>query len=82
MDFSRSAVAEDYLRRLSEFMNQEVMPAEAQYKQQLNGGADWRQWRQPATAQGCILRRPRCRMRQAQSRPQRCGTGAGQRQYP
>ncbi len=48
MDFSRSAVAEDYLRRLSEFMNQEVMPAEAQYKQQLNGGADWRQWRQPA----------------------------------
>ncbi len=48
MDFSRSAVAEAYLRRLSEFMDSEVMPAETEYKQQLNGGGDWRQWRQPA----------------------------------
>lgn len=47
MDFRRSAVAEDYLRRLTEFMHEEVMPAEAQYKQQLNGGGDWSQWRQP-----------------------------------
>ena len=48
MDFRRSALAEDFLRRLTEFMNHEVMPAEAEYKKQLNGGENWRQWNQPA----------------------------------
>ncbi len=50
MDFTPSAKAQDYITRLTDFMNREVAPIEAEYRAQnraLNAGPDWRDWRVP-----------------------------------
>src|SRR3954469_19233287 len=48
MDFSPSAAARQTLERLTAFMQEHVVPAEAIYHSQLaQGGGDWTQWRQP-----------------------------------
>jgi len=47
MDFSPSPKAAEYFERMQAFMREHVLPAEAGYRDELAGGADWRQWRQP-----------------------------------
>jgi alkylation response protein AidB-like acyl-CoA dehydrogenase len=47
MDFKSSAKAAEYHARLEAFMREHVLPAEAGYRDELAGGADWRSWRQP-----------------------------------
>ena len=48
MDFGHSPRAQEYIERVSAFMRDHITPAEEAYHAQLTGGADWRQWRQPA----------------------------------
>jgi acyl-CoA dehydrogenase len=47
MDFSVSAKAQGYTHRLSAFMQEHVLPAEAEYYAQLPNLPDWRHWKQP-----------------------------------
>ena len=47
MDFKPSPKAAEYHARMGAFMREHVLPAEAGYRDELVGGADWRQWRQP-----------------------------------
>src|SRR5580704_18013721 len=47
MDFSVSAKAQGYIHRLSGFMQEHVLPAEAEYYAQLPNLPDWRHWKQP-----------------------------------
>jgi hypothetical protein len=47
MDFSRSPKAQSYVRRLSAFMQEYVLPAEPEYCSQLQNIPDWRGWKQP-----------------------------------
>ncbi len=47
MDFSLSASAQAMLSRLQDFVVAEVLPRESDYFAELQGGADWRRWRQP-----------------------------------
>ena len=47
MDFSLSATAKAYVQRLSAFMEQHVLPAEAEYHAELQNLPDWRGWKQP-----------------------------------
>src|SRR6202521_1289820 len=47
MDFSLSPKAQGYLQRLSEFMQEHVVPAEPEYCEQLQNLPDWRGWKQP-----------------------------------
>jgi len=47
MDFSPSAEARSYIQRLSAFMQEHVLPAEAEYCSQLQNLPDWRGWKQP-----------------------------------
>ncbi|CAN0627618.1 protein of unknown function [Burkholderia multivorans] len=48
MDFSPSGRCRELSERLERFMQDEVLPAEADYAAQLTGSPDWRQWRQPS----------------------------------
>ena len=48
MDFAHTERTRALMQRLSRFMRDEVVPAEADYSASLGGGADWRCWRQPA----------------------------------
>jgi len=48
VDFAHSECAQTLMQRLSRFMRDEVAPAEPAYAASLGGGADWRNWRQPA----------------------------------
>lgn len=48
MDFTHTQPTLALIARLQRFMDEEVVPAEPLYADQLVGGADWRQWRQPA----------------------------------
>ena len=48
MNFDHSLIAKDLIARMQKFMQEEVLPAEATYYQQLKGGSDWTQWQQPA----------------------------------
>ena len=48
MDFAVSERTRSYGDRLSAFLRDLVLPAEATYASQLQRTADWRQWRQPA----------------------------------
>jgi acyl-CoA dehydrogenase len=47
MDFSLSPRAQSYIQRLSAFMEEHVLPAEAEYCAQLQNLPDWRGWKQP-----------------------------------
>jgi acyl-CoA dehydrogenase len=47
MDFSCSPSAQSYIRRLSAFMQEHVLPAEPEYCAQLQNRPDWRSWTQP-----------------------------------
>jgi len=47
MDFTISPLAEDYRRRLTEFIQEHVSPAEAPYYRDVSDVADWRTWKQP-----------------------------------
>jgi hypothetical protein len=47
MDFSVSPKAQEYIQRLSAFMQDHVLPAEPEYYAQLQNVPDWRQWKQP-----------------------------------
>src|SRR5208337_4107869 len=47
MDFSPSAEARSYIQRLSAFMQEHVLPAEAEYFTQVQSLSDWRNWKQP-----------------------------------
>jgi acyl-CoA dehydrogenase len=47
MDFSASPTAQSYVRRLSAFMQDYVLPAEPEYCAQLQNVADWSGWKQP-----------------------------------
>jgi alkylation response protein AidB-like acyl-CoA dehydrogenase len=48
MDFAPSARSHELGGKLASFMAEEVLPAEKSWAESLNGGADWRAWRQPA----------------------------------
>lgn len=48
MDFTHSERSLDLAERLRRFMREEVLPAECEYAEALNGGPDHRHWRQPA----------------------------------
>ncbi len=48
MDFAYSAKAQDYIARLTAFMNEHVYPAEETYFKSLTLSHDHTQWRQPA----------------------------------
>jgi acyl-CoA dehydrogenase len=48
MDFAPSPRAQDYVRRLTAFMQEHVLPAEAKYLGAAGNDGDWRQWKQPA----------------------------------
>jgi acyl-CoA dehydrogenase len=48
VDFAHSERTQTLMQRLSRFMRDEVVPAEAAYAASLGGAADWRNWRQPA----------------------------------
>jgi alkylation response protein AidB-like acyl-CoA dehydrogenase len=47
MDFKPSAKAAEYHARVEAFMREQVMPAEVAYRDELAGGAEWWNWRQP-----------------------------------
>src|SRR5579872_4886574 len=47
MDFSVSPKAQEYIQRLSAFMQDHVLPAEPEYYSQVQNVLDWRQWKQP-----------------------------------
>ncbi len=48
MDFAPSSKAAEFTGRMSAFMREHVLSAEAGYRDELVGGADWRRWKQPA----------------------------------
>ena len=48
MDFAPSARSQELGGKLARFMAEEVLPAEKSWFASMNGGADWRTWRQPA----------------------------------
>jgi alkylation response protein AidB-like acyl-CoA dehydrogenase len=48
MDFSLSPRAQNYVQRLSAFMQEHVLPAEAEYFAQVQNHSDWRAWKQPS----------------------------------
>ncbi len=47
MDFSPSPKARGYIQRLSAFMQEHVLPAEAEYCSQVQNLPDWPGWKQP-----------------------------------
>ena len=47
MDFSPSPKAQSYIQRVSEFMQEHILPAEAEYQAELSDSSDWRVWKQP-----------------------------------
>ena len=47
MDFGFSEKTQSYIRRVTEFMRDHVLPAEDRYRSQLRHTSDWRQWVQP-----------------------------------
>ena len=47
MDFSPSSRAQDYLQRLTAFVQEHVLPAEPEYCAQLQNLPDWHNWKQP-----------------------------------
>jgi len=47
MDFSLSPRAQNYVQRLSAFMQEHVLPAQPEYCAQLQNLLDWRGWKQP-----------------------------------
>jgi acyl-CoA dehydrogenase len=47
MDFSLTQQAQDYLQRVSAFMQEHVLPAEPEYYSQVQNFPDWRSWKQP-----------------------------------
>jgi acyl-CoA dehydrogenase len=47
MDFSPSPRAQEFGKRLTAFMQEHVLPAEAEYCAQLRNHPDWRGWKQP-----------------------------------
>jgi acyl-CoA dehydrogenase len=48
VDFTHSERTRTFMQRLSDFMREEVVPAERAYGAALGGSSDWRAWRQPA----------------------------------
>src|SRR5580698_6711298 len=48
MHFAPSIRAQDYLQRLGAFMQEHVLPGEAQYCSEVQNVADWRTWKQPS----------------------------------
>jgi acyl-CoA dehydrogenase len=48
MDFSRSKKAQSYVERVTEFMQEHVLPAEPEYHAQVQNSPDWKNWEQPA----------------------------------
>ncbi|WP_370337630.1 acyl-CoA dehydrogenase family protein [Parvularcula marina] len=49
MEFALSDKAQDYYDRMTAFLEEEILPAEAAYHAELTGGGDWTKWRQPET---------------------------------
>ena len=47
MDFSLSTRAQSYVQRLLAFVEEDILPAEAEYSAQLQNLPDWRSWKQP-----------------------------------
>src|SRR5208282_302194 len=47
MNFSPSPKAENYVERLSAFMQEHVLPAESEYYARLQNVPDWHGWKQP-----------------------------------
>jgi acyl-CoA dehydrogenase len=47
MDFSLTQRAQDYIQRVSAFMQEHVLPAEPEYYSQVHNLPDWRSWKQP-----------------------------------
>jgi acyl-CoA dehydrogenase len=56
MDFSPSPQAQAYVERLLAFMQQHVLPAEAEYFAQLQNVSEWRCWKQPAVMEALKAR--------------------------
>src|SRR5580658_6048869 len=48
MHFAASTRAQDYLQRLGAFMQEHVLPGEAEYCSEVQNVADWRAWKQPS----------------------------------
>jgi len=48
MHFAPSTRAQDCLRRLGTFMQEQVLPCEAKYCSEVQNVADWRTWKQPS----------------------------------
>src|SRR5580700_10560915 len=48
MDFAIPLRAQDYLQRLAAFIEEHVLPGEAQYGSEVQNVADWRTWKQPS----------------------------------
>jgi acyl-CoA dehydrogenase len=47
MDFTPSSRAQEYVQRLTAFMQEYVLPAEAGYSPAAGNHGDWRKWKQP-----------------------------------
>lgn len=60
MDFTHSERTQTLMQRLSRFMRDEVVPAEATYAASLGGGADWRDWQQPAIMETLKTKAKQC----------------------
>jgi alkylation response protein AidB-like acyl-CoA dehydrogenase len=56
MDFSQSPRAVSYIQRLSAFMQEHVLPAEAEYFAQLENRSDWIAWKQPPVMEALKVR--------------------------
>ena len=48
MDFTASSRAQEYVQRLTAFMQEYVLPAEAGYSHAAGNDRDWRKWKQPS----------------------------------
>jgi alkylation response protein AidB-like acyl-CoA dehydrogenase len=51
MEFSQSPRARSYVERLSAFMQEHVLPAEPEYRAQVDDLPDWRNWKQPSVVE-------------------------------
>jgi acyl-CoA dehydrogenase len=47
MDFSLTQRAQDYIQRVSAFMQEHILPAEPEYYSQVQNLPNWRSWKQP-----------------------------------
>lgn len=49
MEFALSEKAADFYSRMKDFLDEEIIPAEKTYREELTGGGDWTKWVQPPT---------------------------------